>query len=110
MADEAAQDAADKAVDGARLLEGEDPGTPYLEDAAHWVQVYTELLGVKRDLLGSTEARLDHLEPEARREVASTDLVVLNAEMERFMERLAFWRERCVELGGPIERAARAAD
>ena len=100
MAD-APEEAGEKAVDDDRLLEGEDPKTPYLDDATHWVTVYTELLGVKRELVGVTEAQLPDMQVEARREVAATDLVVLDAEMKRFSRRLEFWRQRCVELGGP---------
>jgi hypothetical protein len=100
MPDERAQEAADNAADGDRLLEGEDSGTPYLEDATHWVTVYSELLSVKRDLVGVSEDRLPDVSVEARRELVSTDLVVLEAEMKRFSRRLAYWRERCVELGG----------
>jgi len=99
MTDDAAEEAADKAADGDRLLEGEDPQTPYLEDATHWVTVYSELLGVKRDLVGVSENRLPELSADARHEVAATDLVVLEAEMKRFSRRLTYWRERCVELG-----------
>jgi hypothetical protein len=98
---DAPDEAGDKAVDDDRLLEGEDPKTPYLDDATHWVTVYTELLGVKRELVGVTEAQLPEMLVEARREVASTDLVVLEAEMKRFSRRLEFWRQRCLELGGP---------
>jgi hypothetical protein len=93
-------EAGEKAVDEDRLLDGEDPKTPYLDDAAHWVTVYTELLGVKRELVGVSEAHLPDMQEEARHEVASTDLVVLDAEMKRFSRRLEFWRQRCVELGG----------
>jgi hypothetical protein len=99
MADEGAEKAADEAADEDRLLEGEDPGTPYLEDASHWVTVYSELLAVKRELVGVSEDRLSDISTEARRELATTDLVVLDAEMKRFSRRLAYWRERCVELG-----------
>jgi len=100
MSDDQAREAADKAVDKDRLLEGEDPDTTYLEDATHWVTVYSELLAVKRDLVGVSEGRIPDLPKEARHEVATTDLVFLDAEMKRFSERLSFWRERCVELGG----------
>jgi hypothetical protein len=100
MTDEPAEEAAEKVADDDRLLEGENPETPYLEDATHWVTVYNELLGVKRDLVGASESRLPELSAEARHEVASTDLVVLDEEMKRFSRRLAYWRERCVELGG----------
>jgi hypothetical protein len=97
---DAADEAGEKAVDDDRLLEGEDPKTPYLDDATHWVTVYTELLGVKRELVGVSEAHLPEMPEEARHEVASTDLVVLHAEMKRFSRRLEFWRQRCVQLGG----------
>jgi hypothetical protein len=100
MTDQGAQEAADKAADEDRLLEGEDPSTPYLEDATHWVTVYDELLAVKRDLVGVSEDRLPDMTPEARREIATTDLAVLDAEMKRFTRRRAYWKERCVELGG----------
>jgi hypothetical protein len=98
---DAPEEAGDKAVDDDRLLEGEDPKTPYLDDATHWVTVYTELLAVKRELVGVTEAQLPDMAVEARREVAATDLVVLDAEMKRFSRRLEFWRQRCLDLGGP---------
>jgi hypothetical protein len=101
---DAAEDAGEKAVDEDRLLEGEDPKTPYLDDATHWVTVYTELLGVKRELVGVSEAHLSDMQEEARREVASTDLVVLDAEMKRFSRRLEFWRQRCLQLGGTPQR------
>ncbi|GAC1574775.1 MAG: hypothetical protein NVS3B18_08380 [Candidatus Dormibacteria bacterium] len=103
MTDEPAEAAADKTVDDERLLEGENPDTQYLEDATHWVTVYSELLDVKRELVGVSEDRLPELQKEARQEVASTDLVVLDAEMKRFSRRLAYWRERCVELGGSTQ-------
>ncbi|MEO8899184.1 MAG: hypothetical protein ABI352_08515 [Candidatus Dormibacter sp.] len=93
-------EAGEKAVDEDRLLDGENPKTLYLDDAAHWVTVYTELLAVKRELVGVSEAHLPDMPEEARREVASTDLVVLDAEMKRFSRRLEFWRQRCVQLGG----------
>lgn len=104
MTDEPAEEAAGKAADEDRLLEGENSHTPYLEDATHWVTVYSELLGVKRDLVGVSESRLPELSAEARQEVASTDLVVLDEEMKRFSRRLSYWRERCVELGGSSAR------
>lgn len=100
MAEEAAHEAAHDSVDADRLLEGEDSNTTYLDDATHWVTVYSELLSVKRDLLGVAEERIGGMQPESRREIASTDLVVLDTEMKRFARRLAFWRQRCVELGG----------
>lgn len=97
---DAAREAAEKSVDPDRLLVGENPDTTYLDDAAHWVTVYSELLAVKRDLLATSEEHLGSMDADGRQEVASTDLVVLDTEMKRFSRRLEFWRERCRELGG----------
>lgn len=99
MVDQGAkEDAAAECVDSERLLHGEDPGTPYHDDASHWLRVYAELLGVKRELLRVVEDRLGNLQPETRREVAGTDLVVLDAEMKRFSRRHQYWRDRCEQL------------
>jgi hypothetical protein len=67
------------------------------------VTVYSELLSVKRDLVGVSEDRLADMTPEARHEVTTTDLVVLDAEMKRFSRRLTYWRKRCIELGGTAQ-------
>ena len=98
MTDPRVERAAEQSVDEDRLLDGEDPSTPYYEDATHWMTVYGELLGVKRDLLRVVEDRLAGLHEAARKEVARTDLVVLDAEMRRFTERHSFWTRRCEEL------------
>jgi hypothetical protein len=98
--DDRADEAADEAVDPDRLLEGEAADTTYLDDAAHWRQVYGELMTVKRDLLRVVEERLEELHGQARREVAHTDLIVLNAELKRFARRHDFWTRRCQELAG----------
>ena len=45
--------AAQKSVDPDRLIEGEDPGTRYVEDAAHWITVYSELVLFKERLVDS---------------------------------------------------------
>ncbi|MDQ2959671.1 MAG: hypothetical protein M3R48_01270 [Candidatus Dormibacteraeota bacterium] len=104
MDDEKAEDAANEAVDPDRLLEGERQDSGYLDDATHWRQVYGELLIVKRDLLHVVEERLDKtLHFEARREVVHTDLVVLDAELKRFVRRHDFWTRRCQEL---VEQAS----
>lgn len=82
-----------------RLLEGEDPNTRYVEDAAHWIAVYSELLLFKERLVDTAQQGLTSLTEElARAEVASTDLLVLTAERERFHGRLEFWKERRREL------------
>ena len=92
--------AGEEAADPDRLLPGEDPGTPYLDDAEKWVEVYQELLQFKQRLLGVAEDALKDLgDKPARKEVVDTDRIVLEAEVKRFQRRLAFWTERRSELG-----------
>jgi len=90
--------AAAKAGDEARLMRGEDPETTYLEDAEHWSGVYKELLAFKRDLLDFTRERIARMKPPASNELATTDLVILEAEHDRLRGRFDFWEERRREL------------
>jgi hypothetical protein len=91
---------AQEQVDSDRLLEGEDPQTRYVEDAAHWVTVYSELLLFKERLVDSAQGGLlDITDAVARQEATSTDLQVLLAERARLRGRLEFWKGRQRELG-----------
>lgn len=84
-----------------RLLEGEDPSTTYVEDAAHWITVYSELLLFKERLVDAAQQGLMNMtEPLARHEGAEVDLPVLLAERDRLHKRLDFWKERSRELSG----------
>jgi hypothetical protein len=87
-------------VEPDRLLEGEDPDTKYVEDAAHWVTVYAELVLFKERLVDSAQGGLlDLSDPAARQEATDTDLQVLLAERTRLHKRLEFWKLRQRELG-----------
>lgn len=89
-----------RAVDPDRLLEGEDPDTRYIEDTAHWITVYSELVLFKERLVDTaTEAMRNMTELHARDEVGSTDLMILTAERDRLKRRLDYWKERQRELG-----------
>jgi hypothetical protein len=93
------QRAGEEAADPDRLLPGEDPTSPYPDDADKWIEVYQELLVFKRRLLGVAEEALEGLEDKpARREVIDTDRIVLEAEVKRFERRLEFWEKRRQEL------------
>ena len=83
-----------------RLLDGEDPATGYVEDAAHWITVYSELLLFKERLVDAAQAgMLQMTDPLARTEATEVDLPVLLAERERLRRRLDFWKEKQRELG-----------
>jgi DNA-binding response OmpR family regulator len=90
------------AVDGERLIEGEDPSTSHAGDARHWLAVYTELVAYKESVLLRTRQAADVLAPDSSREIRETDLPVLERERERFVSRLDFWRGRVRELGSGV--------
>lgn len=85
----------------AHPLRGEDLGTPYLEDAQMWHGVYTELLQFKETLLRETAQALRTMSPQGHEEVSKTDALLLDAEAQRFRQRLALWKRRCDELTPP---------
>jgi hypothetical protein len=98
-----AQRAAQAAADPDRLLPDENPGTNVPEEARHWIEAYTELVGFKAKLLAAARGKLSELtEVDARREAVDTDMVLLNAEHERLQRRLNFWKQRGLALGGAI--------
>jgi hypothetical protein len=91
--------AGEEAADPDRLLPGEDPTSPYPDDADKWIEVYQELLVFKRRLLGVADEALEGLEDKpARKEVIDTDRIVLETEVKRFARRLEFWKKRRQEL------------
>ncbi len=95
MGKEAGKSAADKSVDPERLLAGEDPKTRYVEDAAHWVTVYSELVLFKERLVDTAQqGLLQATEDAARAEIANIDLIALSAERDRLLRRLDFWKQR----------------
>ena len=93
------QEAADRAVDRSALLDGEDPDSRHLDDAEHWIAVYTELIAFKETVLTSTAEEMADMEhAEARSEAKHVDVKVLRAELDRFRKRLIFWQQRHIEL------------
>jgi hypothetical protein len=98
---EEAADSALEAVEPDRLLPGEDERTPHMDDAMHWMKVYSELLDFKRRLLVVTDERLVSMGDAARAEVEETDLKVLQAEADRLERRFDFWTARAAAMREP---------
>ena len=76
-----------------RLLPGEDPATPYPEDAQHWAAVYDELVDFKQQLIVQLKAKQDEVTPPAAAELHK-DEVDFQAELERLQLHLRYWEER----------------
>ena len=87
-------------TDPERGLPGEDPESPFLEDALHWVRVYEELLNLKHELLKRAEEVLQSASPEAQAE-GGADQALLRAQAARYDVRLEFWRQRAKDLSSP---------
>jgi hypothetical protein len=86
-----------RATNPATLLDREDPSSPYLEDAAHWITVYGELLAMKADLLAAAADNVKTMSEDARAD-ANFDQRLLRAQTGRYQKRLEYWRSRIAEL------------
>jgi hypothetical protein len=94
-----ADEAAERAVDEAALLDGEDPGSTHPEDVTHWINAYTELIGFKEGLLNKSRSEISEMEnPNARKEADAVDVTILVAELDRYQKRLRFWTRRREDL------------
>jgi hypothetical protein len=94
------------ATDQKRLLPGEEPGTMLPSDAAHWIEVYSQLRQTKHQLIANLKEMMERQSQEARDELERADVSVLELQVARFERRLAFWRGRLAELDGQLARHA----
>ncbi|GAC1341346.1 MAG: hypothetical protein NVSMB29_11690 [Candidatus Dormibacteria bacterium] len=78
-------------------LPSEDPDTPYLEDAQHWIAVYGELLGLKKALLDRADEVLRGASDDAIKE-AGIDERLLRAQAARYEVRRTYWVRRAETL------------
>jgi hypothetical protein len=87
-----------------RLMPGEDPKSIRPRDAAHWMEIYSEMIGFKRQVLGRVTVGLDGVSQEARIEL-SEDVDLIEAQMRRYERRLQYWSDRAGELkdGDPAQ-------
>src|ERR687887_492384 len=81
-----------------RLLPGEDPQSPYREDAEHWVEVYRELVETKSAILAKLREERRGLGRESQAELSHDDRI-LQLELERLRVRLATWEQRLRQSG-----------
>ncbi len=79
-------------------MEGEDPRTTHVEDARHWVSIYTQMLEFKERMLSRIKEEAVDLPQPAENAVRRDDLPMLQAERDRVERKLDFWRRRHWEL------------
>jgi hypothetical protein len=66
--------------------------------ATFWITVYAELLETHEHVRSTLEDAVETMSADARREILTHDLPLLNGLLSQYEERLAFWRRREVEL------------
>jgi hypothetical protein len=77
-------------------MEGEaDLATATLEQALFWKNIYTEILAMEESVLERIQQLMADQSPQARQEVALTNVPVVVAQAERFRSRLGFWESAC---------------
>jgi hypothetical protein len=77
-------------------MEGEaDLATATLEQALFWRKIYTEILAMEETVLERIQQLMADQSPQARQEVALTNVPVVVAQAERFRSRLGFWESAC---------------
>lgn len=82
------------------MLEGEDPGTPFPQDARHWIAVYREMIDFKEVLLARVRQLLTGVPIEARQDVMDNDIGLIEDQLRRYRRRLEFWYARQWHLEG----------
>ncbi len=97
----AARDAALRAVNPARLIEGEDLELPQPADARYWVNVYTELLDFKQKMLDHMYHDLQKLSWPASQEIRDVDVPLIEGEQIRYLKRLHYWQARACQRSEP---------
>lgn len=81
----------------APLEAGEDPHSPYVDDADHWVAVYSELLEFRANLLWEIDRQAMDMAEVSGPGIAHIRQV-LKLDLERLRLHLEYWRARREEL------------
>jgi hypothetical protein len=92
-------------LDPDAVLPGEDPASWDSTDVSRWLRVYSELLGLKAELVERLQAAVVSMTEEARRE-AGIDHDVMSRQAGKYRARLEFWRGRAADLKGVSESRA----
>jgi hypothetical protein len=99
--------AAIRGGDSSLGMEGEaDPATATLEQALFWRTIYSEILSMEESVLERIQQLMAGQSPQARQEVALTNVPVVVAQAERFRSRLGFWESACRRIDATTEPAA----
>jgi hypothetical protein len=97
-------DAARRGADTERPIEGEDPTIYSPEVNRRWQAAYSELLHLETGLLHFLSEQVPRMSADAQREAQLTNLPLIESQVERFRQRLEFWRQRAKGGEAPLDR------
>jgi hypothetical protein len=89
---------AERSVNPDQLLEGEDLASTSAADAVLWQGVYGELIDFKARLLETMHDSLALISRPSVIEIRELDVALVEAQRQRYVDRLAFWQRRGREL------------
>ena len=91
--------AANRGEDASSGMEGEaDFDTASLDVALMWQQTYQEILTMEESVLVRINELMARQTPAVQREVALTNVPVVESQVKRFRDRLGFWDTKVREL------------
>ena len=73
--------------------------TASLKEARYWTGVYSEILAMEEKVLVRVRKLMNAQSAQVKQEVELTNVPVIVAQVERFRQRLGYWRERAEDLG-----------
>jgi hypothetical protein len=83
------------AQEATKLMPGEDPLSSDVEDAEHWLAVYTELVEMARALVKPPPS---HKPGSPTADASNPEMVFIQERLAALEDRLEFWRRRLGQL------------
>lgn len=87
-------------IDEEPALPGENRRSFFVDDAEHWISVYSEFVRFKADLLSTVETERAQLPAEVSDALSFTVVSHLTDQYSSLRRRLAFWQGRLAQLKG----------
>jgi hypothetical protein len=92
-------DAAERGGDWSQRMDGEGvPGEATMQQALYWREIYAEIYAMEEKVVARVRQLMEAQSDVARREVELTNVPVVEAQAERFRQRLGYWETRVKDL------------
>lgn len=104
MTDDDLQEAARRSIDSDRVVPGQGLNSIDGEAAAHWAQIYRELMETRHLLSDHLRAVLEPTGTPAPEASPSVDTALMRLQLGHFERRFKYWSERERELNGLATR------